>query len=89
MWQAVILFFLLCSSAQAACQLGTPMSTSSDYYDYQEEVVQAFTVPVQCDSGEHPILTFSSPGGTLDTLRHRYLGVMSAVNGDQLQYLHS
>lgn len=87
MRRVVIWVLFLSSIAQAACQLGTPfMSTSPDNYDYQAELVQAFTVPVQCDAGEHPVLTFDSSDGTLDTVHHRYSGRLIAANGDRLQY---
>jgi hypothetical protein len=77
---------LLGSAARAACVVGSPVLSPVSAYTYQTDAVQAVEVPLQCDPSDQPTLTFSSPGGTVDSARQRYLGVLTAGNGDRLEY---
>ncbi|AZI44136.1 hypothetical protein EHF33_14620 [Deinococcus psychrotolerans] len=77
---------LLFSSAQAACVVGSATLSSLGTYTYQTDAVMSAEVPLQCDPTDQPTLTFSAAGGQFDMTAQRYVGVLKAANGDQLQY---
>ena len=77
---------LIAAQASAACTIGTPVTSGTNGYSTAQDSVQSIDVPISCAPTDQPVLTFSSAGGTYDSVSQQYNGALRAGNGDSLTY---